>query len=785
MITRNYNTNEDRNLLGVSSYFLPFVRSSRSVANSQDEAVRISFESVRSNSPEPLRPAAPGWVPYTFRHSYMGSLSLVAFSLCLTTFLLLWRSSTNYGLGFDNGSSAMLFGWRYSPTMIAVIYVQMTAVLFQDIKRTEPYARLARPEGADASSSILKAPGAWWNALYDGFSTKRNGRRSWILICASLVNIFGFLAISPLSSTFLFSEEVIVPAKTNFHGLSPAVGSALPINADRATNFRTIANLLQNVSTSPWITDNYTILPFWPASLKDAPITSLPSTSSQKWRAETTMFRSELSCTRMTVESQTHVRQGFQKYAPVDAISTIWSSADGCKYGLSVDKNFFVIGGGSWSDASTFYYAYSALTPGLTSSGFAANHTDQCKNKEIIMVTDSSNKTGSKYEAQLCDTRYYMANLTMTMTLTGGDPDISFDESDFQRNKVSIPDTLVNTKQFRNLTLDESWPTYMISILWSKTAILGGPSVLLGALYDYNMTALVNDRNWVASAAKAKQRYFGEVMQAALTQQGASKQTSMRGQVHKVENRVVVQASAAVALGVLFAISFILLLLVWWLAQLRRRPLNLEEDPASAIGVACLMAHNSRTKSGFSSFLQPSSKDLSETLGRVRFCTDSRGLSRIEPEDMVNHNSAQSENGTPKLLRLPALLGLTSLLLAVIVGVAVLWHYAETAGLYEKAFVYQVRLSFLSDGVSSVAPFSMIPTVIATGIGLWWSAIDENLRRLTPFLIMSRGSPRLSHGAHLSYQSSFWLWACFKAAMNKHWLLSLLSLGTTLSPVCE
>lgn len=166
--------------------------------------------------------------------------------------------------------------------MIAVIYVQMTAVLFEDVKRTEPYARWARSEGADASSSILKTPGAWWNALHDGFSKKNNGRRSRLLISASLVNIFGFLAISHLSSAYLFSEEVIVPTRTNFHSLSLAFGSPLPINADRTTNFRAIANLLQNVSTSPWITDNYNILPFWPASLENAPITSLPSASSQK-----------------------------------------------------------------------------------------------------------------------------------------------------------------------------------------------------------------------------------------------------------------------------------------------------------------------------------------------------------------------------------------------------------------------------------------------------------------------------------------------------------------------
>ena len=788
MITRQYNAAEDRTLLGVGSYFLPFIRSSRSVASDQKDNASITDESVRTNSQgEPETTPAPRWIPYTFRHWFMGSVSLFTFSLCLVIFLLWWKSSTNYGLGPDDGSSALLFGWRYTPTMIAVIYVQMTTVLFEDVKRTEPYARLARPEGAEASSSILKTPGAWWNALHDGFSKKKNGRRSVTLICASLVNIAGFLAISPLSSAYLFSEEVVVPVPTNFVSLAPVAGSALPIDADRTTYFRTIANLLQNASTSPWITDKYTILPFWPASLKSAPITSLPSTSSQKWEAETTMFTSELSCTQMTVDSQTRGQRQYDKdHTPIESVSVVWSSAKGCKYSLAVTENFFNMGGGSWTDASTFSYALAALDQGKTVPPvYSTNHTAECKGKEIVIVTDSWNKTGAMYEAQLCDTRYYMANVTTTLALTGDDPDISFDESEFERKKVEIPDSLVNTTEFRNLTLDEKWPTYMISILWSETAALGGPSVLLGAMYDYNMTSLLNDRNWPTSAGKAKQRYFGEVLQAALTHQGASRRASMQGQVHKVESRVIVQSSVAIALGVLFSLSFILLLVVWWFVQLQHRPLNLKEDPASAMGVASLMAQNARTKSGFAAFRQPSSQGLNEALTGEWFCTDPHGLLRMTPEDTIKHNSAQSKNGTPKLLRLPALIGLVVSLVAVVTGTAVLWHFAETTGLYEKAFVYQFEVSFLSSGMSSVAPFSMIPTIIATGLGLWWSAIDDNFRRLTPFLIMSKGNPRFSHGANLSYQSSFWLWACVKAAMNKHWLLSLLTLGTTLSPVCE
>lgn len=38
----------------------------------------------------------------------------------------------------------VLFGWRFTPTLIAVLYAQMTVILFEDVKRTEPFARLAK-----------------------------------------------------------------------------------------------------------------------------------------------------------------------------------------------------------------------------------------------------------------------------------------------------------------------------------------------------------------------------------------------------------------------------------------------------------------------------------------------------------------------------------------------------------------------------------------------------------------------------------------------------------------
>ncbi|KAJ5156118.1 hypothetical protein N7492_008921 [Penicillium capsulatum] len=783
MITRHYNTNEDRNLLGTNPYFLPFIRSSRSVASDEKDTASISLHSVRSSHEKLESSPSATWMPYTFRPYFMWSLSLITLSLGFVTFLLWWRSSTNYGLGADNGSSALLFGWRYSPTMLAVLYIQLTTMLFDDVKRTEPYAHLAKRDGAKASTSILKAPGPWWVALYDGFSKKRNGARSWVLICAALLNVLGFLVISPLSSAYLYSEEIVIPHPTDFLRLSPLENSPLPIDADRSTHFRAIANLLQNVSTSPWITDEYTILPFWPSGLKEASVGTLPTDSSQQWKGETTMFKTDLQCEKMSVESQTlsNMKLSSMNRESNSSVQVVWSGSNGCKYGLEVDTEFFEMGGSSWSSSSTFLCGLDPLYVGTESTG--SNKTAECDGHEILIATESWKSKPGTYVAQMCETKYYMANITATVALDGNEPEVSYDQGEFERKKIAIPDSLVNTTQFRDLALNPDWATYMISLIWSRTALMGGGSVLLGALYNYNLTELVHDPHLITSAAKAKQRYFGEVLQASLNQNGVSRRTSMPGTIHTIQTRVVVQAGPAIALGCLFAHSFVLLLAVWWLSRLQRRPLNLKRDPTTAVGVAYLVSQNSRTNSGFRAIKQPSAKDLQNMLGEEYFYTDSHGLSKVSTKNIQGHNTEQSQNGTPGLLRLAGLLGLTISLVVMVVGVAVLYHYAEDSRLYGKAFIYNVKISFLGSGMSSVAPFSMIPTVLATLLGLWWSAIDDNFRRLQPYLSMAKHESPYRKGVDLSYQTTYWFWAAVKAVMNKHWLLFFVTLGSTLSPI--
>lgn len=138
-------------------------------------------------------------------------------------------------------------------------------------------------------------------------------------------------------------------------------------------------------------------------------------------------------------------------------------------------------------------------------------------------------------------------------------------------------------------------------------------------------------------------------------------------------------------------------------------------------------------------------------------------------------------NWTPLVLRLQTLTALGLYLVTLLITVLVLYHFAQKSSLYRSAFVYEAKIPVF--GVHTLTPFSLLPSLLAVVVGLWWGSVDVAFRRLQPYLSMAEAPQPLEHGARLSYQSSYWVWAAFKAASKKHWFLLLVSAGTSLSPV--
>lgn len=84
----------------------------------------------------------------------------------------------------------------------------MVAALRNDVRRTEAFARLSRPNGADAASTLLLENGFWWEDPLEALSRMRSeGCRSWTLFLVSVLKIFAISMKNPLSAGVFLLQD--------------------------------------------------------------------------------------------------------------------------------------------------------------------------------------------------------------------------------------------------------------------------------------------------------------------------------------------------------------------------------------------------------------------------------------------------------------------------------------------------------------------------------------------------------------------------------------------------
>ncbi|KAF2466614.1 uncharacterized protein BDR25DRAFT_293541 [Lindgomyces ingoldianus] len=728
---------------------------------------------------------------------------------------LSWYSQTNYGLGKDDDSSILLFGWRFMPTLVAVLYCQLTVMLFEDVKRTEPFSRMARPGGSSALSSILQGPRAWWHAVVDGFSPKKiGGRRSWLLVCSSLIYIIGFLAISPLSSSLLTSEDVRVKKATAFNRIVPTGSDPISLEPDRDTYFRTIGNVLHSTPTSAWISNSYFIMPFWPSEFKLLPLGPSLASTNRNWTAPTTIMTTDFQCepmkfldTGMNSRNRTLILGSENNtYAEIDTTDSLWfsmESSSGCKYSLELDVSQSMVryGGVIWSNLSTLVANFIDGTD--QNKYLQTNISADCLDRELLLVTtpwlnDKSRTLESAFppnftvHGELCSSYYYAAQLPTTAEiLTPSSSKIVFNQEQYLKVRKPLSDDLLDVKKLHALAMDDDWAQYLTAPDSSlRPGQFNGVSSVLGLLHDFDVWGMVQARDLPSEARSFKQRFMGELLYSSLLQRSIaeSQVQTAQGQSTFIERRVVVILGVGILMAAFFFVSFCLLVLAFWLSRLHQRPLNLVVDPATPLGVASLVASHRDTLTSLHALDQASKKDLQMALHDRKYATFPNVLTESGycDENLAasdNFKSATKISWIPRVLHLRTLLVLVFYLISLTVGLAILKHYADLSKLYQTAFVYQASFSVFNKRLSTSAPYSIVPTIFAVAIGLWWDSLDKTFRTLQPYISLSKRSRSIAEGAGLSYQSSYWTWAAVKAAKNKHWLLLILTIGSTLSQV--
>jgi hypothetical protein len=736
--------------------------------------------------------------------------SLIAFTVILLASVTTVHvvSSRSSGLGPDDGSHGVLFAWRFLPTAVAVVFNIFMSILLDEVKRTEGLARLSGPRGAPALYSILYIPGSFWNAFTESFPHARKHRRfSPVLFCSSLAYMLGSFIVSPASSVLLASRTVPVESEAQFRRTVASNDVLSQVRPTDEIQFRTISNLIQNALTSPWLTNEYAIVPFWPERLGTRPIETFYSQRSEVWRATTTVFTAEMECQPMKIED----KRVFYYHVPFEDLEDSvyqlpvieFSSATGCNVSLIDHFDAFV----SWANTTDtfdpsieydFDYLFGTAKkrvvvgcPGrenIIHMTALADHDED--DFEVPILRDNTTA-----EAWNCNTRYYTGNTPVTVRAnsSGLYPEINTNQYNSARAEILFE---ADGSDLNERFMMTDWPAYLFQTAPATggnedaftldTDVVEGAAAVLAALNRYSHITFTN-APIVEQAARAKQRFLGETLQAALT--SITPETVTESGIQAVfQRRVLVISVVAVTIEATLGCQLLLLLAILYVNRGRRRSLSYYNDPAIPITVARSIAGEKNTLMTLSPALEASQKARKAILRPHQFSLNAGHLEYLGKADPLpkkpKNGKSKVAQPYPGSLRLKNVTAMVFSLLLVVITIVALFVISRTMGLYQSGFIYQAEINLSGWNVEAFNPAALVTTIVAVLVSLWWGSIDTASRRMQPYLTLADPTKDGTPGAFLSYQSVYLLWAAFQAWTNRHRMLMLVCTGSSLMQVC-
>lgn len=741
------------------------------------------------------------WLPFTLRLPFLGavigaSVALGAASLAITIY-----SVGNSGLGPDDDSAALLFGWRFTPTLLAVLYALCTTTVLTDTRRTEIYARLAKPGGVSALATLCYPSRQWWNDPFDALSTRVSGSRSYTLLYASLVNIAAFLVISPLSAGLLAPVNVNIMRQTPF----TFVDMPSPVEYPRGMNdtmiLQTIAGAVLNKSTSTRILDNYYITPFWPSQSGEG-----AAGTQQIWTATATAYNVQLDCSPMSVKSARNLTgpqlfaegicddnrvcsnetMQYGNYANIELVSD-----DGCSVSIyrplippglaSTSVNFLTVGGGwwtnnfnnlSWTASTSSMLSYSNASSGCSSRSFLSFNTPWTAEEPLRM------------NSHVCSSTYLAAEVTAKVAVSEGSTKISIDPDEFNSSQRKVDSSTLNSQELEDTFFRANWEAHF------PTGYFAGPSQALASMYGNSSSKLVESGSILENAGRLQQQWLGQMLLSVQSVAGAPV-TERLASVTINERRIAVIEGIGIVIGVLFLLNAGMLAALTLQTRPQRRPLCLSDDPASVAATAALVASDDSTTAAFRGLGRASVDSIRKRLRLVWCNLEDGSLRTALPDPLLQDSSAPGsdqssgvesfpegnpENSAPSILKIWMGMLLLATLVAVIAVLAVLYRLSQTVKLHQQALVYEAHLSVASVA-ASLAPYSIVPTLLAVGIKLWYGAVESTLKRLQPFSAMLDRPRPLKDSILVEYANSPLIFGSIKALRHSDWILAFACLG--------
>lgn len=575
------------------------------------------------------------WLPLTLRLPYLSfvfvlSLSLGALALVVTT-----RSAQNNGLGSENRSSLLFFGWRFSPTLLATIYGLLVVSILNDVRRTEIFARLSSPEGALAEHSVCFPSRLWWNDPIDALS---NGKKSRALFFSSTVYILA-LIISPLSAGLLSPAVRQIPRTAMFQR-AKITDFSWREGVEDLVMFRTISGAILEQSTSVWLTKASAILPFWPSSLTSAPLRSKLTTDArvEQWQMRTAVYTVELDCQPMSLIAQYNATYNgtlpsdtTEKSSVNYAFSEL-QSQDGCVITLAdyLENVWSDFGGGWWAGPPGYN---SSLLTGIS------NSTSTCGNRTMFFVRSAPRPAPKRIDlkAHLCSARFYSAEVLATLSINQSSTVITFDPDESDQNKKLVDSSTYKLPYLEKSFLSSNWSSHFLRYD-EGTPSFDGPLMSIAASDKYNNDPdkLLADSNLLQQATELYQQFFGEMLLAAVEDQLEADSETVPGQIIVFKQRIVVTTGIGMTLAIILLCCSGCIAFVAYATRLNRRGLNLVHEPGTVSSASMLIAANEDTRSAFYQTDQLSSQALFQNLGNSRFAIVRGDLLLIEKSKDIN-----------------------------------------------------------------------------------------------------------------------------------------------------
>lgn len=268
----------------------------------------------------------------------------------------------------------------------------------------------------------------------------------------------------------------------------------------------------------------------------------------QTWQSDTLVFRNEFSCEKLdfTLED---VRFLDDKPDYIQHVMTMSAqSLGGCQFGLDLhmEEEDWRTKFASWADsnkvASEATYL-GLLEPDTDYNGIAINATrarllgsEKCPYDETILLrSDLANETlrkdpeklpeadqkssGFSMSGYACSSKHTMAQNTMNVSISGANFDVHFNPMDFSANEKSVPESVFNTTELREIYTDPKIFSYIPSPTQIDCFMLGGcpnplvttfggMSALLASQYKYDWTKNVARSRSAKGSGESQKSYL-------------------------------------------------------------------------------------------------------------------------------------------------------------------------------------------------------------------------------------------------------------------------------------